>query len=323
MPLAATSEPEEVASTAEPATSTPTAPASPTVVHTNTAQPTHTVTSSPTVTRTPIPTTSRTNTPTETPSPTATATSLPPPSDTSTATPVPPEIPSPTATPSHTPTASDTPSPTPAWTSTPTASETPTVTLTPSATSTPTDTPTPSDTPTPTVTLTATSTPTNTPVPCSGSTPGGEPNLGAPNGTIYEVPCGTYLIVDLGASNQINAAHAGADLVYYERPAGPGIYLDWVIVDVCTDATCSTTYTIFNWGDGAPDVNTNVAGYSGDGDGEADNEAIPSGSLYAATGVAIDISGIVPPGTYQYVRFFAPLGGDNDGADVDALEVLP
>jgi hypothetical protein len=102
--------------------------------------------------------------------------------------------------------------------------------------------------------------------------------------------------------------------------------MDWVIIFVCTDSTCSTEYQILNWGNGGPDSNTNVgaAGYT---PAEADNEPIPAGVLWASgpfqTGVAIDIDALVPDGPYQYIRIYAPLAGDNDPMQVDAIEILP
>jgi hypothetical protein len=132
--------------------------------------------------------------------------------------------------------------------------------------------------------------------------------------------------VDLSTSPIVT--HAGYDLVYYERytSAVPGIYMDSVRVEVCTDAVCSTSYTVFNWGDGTPDGNTNVgaAGYS---PGEPDNGAIPEAVLYGTpplqVGVAIDVDAVAPGGSYGYIRITSLSGGDSDGSEVDALEILP
>jgi hypothetical protein len=121
--------------------------------------------------------------------------------------------------------------------------------------------------------------------------------------------------------------HAGYDLVYYERDALlPGIYMDSVLVEVCTDVTCSVSYPVFNWGDGAIDANTNVgaAGYS---PGEPDNQTIPESVLYGTpplqVGITIDVDAAAPAGTYGYLRLSAPGAPLTDGAEVDAIEVLP
>jgi hypothetical protein len=48
------------------------------------------------------------------------------------------------------------------------------------------------------------------------------------------------------------------------------------------------------------------------------------GTAPYTTGIAIDIDGVAPAGTYQYVRIYSPPGGpDGYGPEVDAIEVLP
>ncbi len=102
--------------------------------------------------------------------------------------------------------------------------------------------------------------------------------------------------------------------------------MDWVIIEVCTDAACSTAYQVFNWYNGVIDTNTNIgaAGYT---PGEPDNAPIPAAVLRASgsyqTGIEIDIDAVAPPGIYQYIRISVPLGGDNDAGEVDSIEVLP
>jgi hypothetical protein len=102
--------------------------------------------------------------------------------------------------------------------------------------------------------------------------------------------------------------------------------MDAVIVEVCTDAVCSVSYTVFNWGDGAIDGNTSVgaAGYT---PGEPDNDGIPEAVLYGTpplrVGIEIDVDPVAPPGVYPYVRLTSPSGGASDGSEIDALQVLP
>lgn len=136
--------------------------------------------------------------------------------------------------------------------------------------------------------------------------------------------CGQDYIVDLGGNPIVT--HAGYDLVYYERMIDPVVYMDWVVVQVCPDAACSTRYTVFNWGNGSLDVNTNLgaAGYTA---GEPDNDPIPESAFYGSyplrVGVTIDVDAVAPAGTYRYVRIVSPNGGGGDGAEIDALQVLP
>lgn len=98
--------------------------------------------------------------------------------------------------------------------------------------------------------------------------------------------------------------------------------LDWVIVDVCADSSCSTAYTVFYWGNATADFNTNI-GALGYGPPESDNQLIPSTDLWGSTGIAMDVDAVAPAGAYQWIRIQTPLGGANDPAEVDALEVLP
>lgn len=145
-------QPQNRASSIEPATVTPT------------ATPTATLTVTPTNTGTPTPTVSPTNSPTPTATTTVTPTNSPTPTSTPTATMTPTHTPTPTITPTPTvtvtPTATKTPTPTVTLTATPTATVTPTVTTSPTVTTT--VTPTATISPTMTLTPTATVTPTPT-----------------------------------------------------------------------------------------------------------------------------------------------------------------
>ena len=103
--------------------------------------------------------------------------------------------------------------------------------------------------------------------------------------------------------------------------------MDHVTVEIAKDCTSGPWFMVFNWGDGTIDANTNIGalGYS---PGEPDNQMIPmsvlSGTAPFNTGIAIDVDALpIPlPENYGCVRLSAPAGGDNDPAEVDALEVL-
>jgi len=143
------------------------------------------------------------------------------------------------------------------------------------------------------------------------------------------------MIVDLGAGNTISTTHAGYDFVYYEVPDPVNIgniALDWVIVTLCDDPICVSAHQVFNWGDNFLDSNTNIGVAAGlgcvpCGPPEVDNALIPMTNppLFGApaTGIAIDVSGVAPAGTYQYVGIYSPYFGGNDPPDVDAVIVLP
>jgi len=141
-------------------------------------------------------------------------------------------------------------------------------------------------------------------------------NIGNPDTTFYTLVCPPPLVFTVSPSISTGS---GYDFVYYERYAdlgggNYGILLDLVKVEISADN--STWYTVFNWGDGSPDTNTNLAGFSP----ETDNYPIPEASLFNGSGILINIDPIVPPGYYPYMRFTGDCGVD--GAEIDAIELL-
>ena len=188
------------------------------------------------------------------------------------------------------------------------------------ATSTSTATPIPTDTSTPTATFTSLPppTPTNTSDPI-------EPDFGAPDGNVYILSDGACLSFDLGAATAIvvgGTPESAYDLVYYEMTENSSvIFMDWMIMQIA-ELSGGPWYTVFNWGDSIPDLNSNISGIN-----ESDNQPINLNQLYGSslqTGITIDIDGVgVPAGTYQWLQICAPAGGDGDGLEIDALEVLP
>ncbi len=167
--------------------------------------------------------------------------------------------------------------------------------------------------------------------PCTGiGVLPGEPNEGAPNTIFSELDCGTTLVITLTTPIS-TSGNANFDLAYYEiegnAPPLPGnIYLDQVVVQVGTTLS-GPWYTVFYWGDGVLDSNTNI-GLAGYGPVEVDNQVIPFSDLYAsplaptlATGITIDVDAQAPANVYPYIRIYAPLDGDSP--NVDSVEALP
>jgi hypothetical protein len=127
--------------------------------------------------------------------------------------------------------------------------------------------------------------------------------------------------------------HAGWDLIYYELPNGTGIAMDLVILQISDGLNW---YTILHWGDDLPDTNTNLD-ISIVGGSETDNRNFTtppdsnilypfnSGTLESpATGIVIELDGVVPSGVYPYIRIISPAGGDMDGGcEVDAIVIFP
>jgi len=155
-------------------------------------------------------------------------------------------------------------------------------------------------------------------------------NIGLPDGTWNNLGSGGSLTMVI--SPAIVADGDGAyDFVYYERIApppavppvtDPRVDMDWVQIQISSDG--STWYTVFYWGNGSSDGNTNVALPAGPWCAtETDNCGIPLTSLYNSTGVAINIDGLVPAGSYPWIRITAPGGDDGDGCDIDAIQILP
>jgi hypothetical protein len=213
----------------------------------------------------------------------------------------------------------------PAYTATSTSAQAPTSQTTSTNTSiapqtstaTATATATTTGTSTSTSTATATATVTSTLV-ITDPTPG---EIGTtPDGTVYNLPSGGTLTLGI---NLVANGDSSFDLVYYELPGGSGILLDWVIVEISNG---SNWYTIFNWGNNVDDTNTNVYSYISSNPqtpSEPDQRDIPSAALYGSTGIAMDIDGIVPAGTYSYIRFTAPPGDVDGHMEIDAIEILP
>ncbi len=155
-----------------------------------------------------------------------------------------------------------------------------------------------------------------------------------PDGIVYLVPEGSSLTLALSSPLVANGDIGTWDLVYYELPAFPppnnGINLDLVQIDISIDGV-NNWITIFNWGDNIIDPNTNLTLYLQNNPQvppEPDERPIPASTLYTSssgypTGIAIDIDSIAPPGTYYFIRFYAPPDNNDHVAEIDAIEILP
>lgn len=166
----------------------------------------------------------------------------------------------------------------------------------------------------------------------AGSFPYG--NIGtAPDGSATTIIAPSFVTLQFGTPLVVGS-HAGYDLVYYEflEGANPGVLMDVVILQV---GDGSNWYTVLDWGDtllSGPDTNTNISVPLASPPnltncaGEPDNCEIDASLLIASmgfsTGIGIDLDGVVPPGTYPYIRIISP-SDSGDGVDVDAIEVLP
>src|SRR5689334_23653400 len=158
-----------------------------------------------------------------------------------------------TTTPTTTTTVTGTP-PTATRTRTPTRTRTNTPTASPT-TSTPTASPT---TPSPTPTASPTTIdPSLTPI-----TPPPGATVGPPDGNIPTIPDGSYFLLDINSNPIIvdGTGETNYDMVFYESDTGTNIQMDQIIIGITNDTLWLTYqyYEVFNWGDGAPDANSNV-----------------------------------------------------------------
>jgi hypothetical protein len=154
-----------------------------------------------------------------------------------------------------------------------------------------------------------------------GETMDGIPTTISPSGTSITLAFSTPLTVGVGNY-----------LVYYEMGVGSGMLMDHVRIEI---GDGYYWYPIFNWGGGGADTNSNLntAVIGGSESDNRDFSFIPASDvLYPfnsgivgnpATGVTIQVDGVVPNGTYPYIRITASSGDSGDGCDVDAIQILP
>lgn len=152
------------------------------------------------------------------------------------------------------------------------------------------------------------------------------PQIGTtPDNDYYPLPAGAALTLNIPT---VVNGHASWDLVYYEWINQGEVYLDWIRMEIGDGLNW---YLVFSWGDETADTNTNMNFnilppplFSPlPPPEEYDQRHIPSGSLYNMSGIAIDLDGVVPPGTYPFIRITAP-NGDVDGRlEIDAIVTLP
>lgn len=149
-------------------------------------------------------------------------------------------------------------------------------------------------------------------------------NIGPVKDDVVEViPSGTpSIVLTLDPPIQVGY-HTGYDLIYYEMANGSGIAMDMVILEI-GDGT--NWYTIFNWGDGIADTNSNL-NINVIGGTEHDNRGFTtppdSNILVSSTGITIELDGVVPNGAYSYIRLTCPASDSGDGCEVDGIAVVP
>lgn len=155
------------------------------------------------------------------------------------------------------------------------------------------------------------------------------PNAATRDNVFYPLLSGNTLTLNINLAANGDTA---PDLVFYEYSVAAippdffnGILLDWIVIEISDG---NNWYQVFYWGDNIRDTNTN-ADYTlltlppASPDPEEDQRRIASSDLYNGTGITIDVDSIVPPGTYTFIRFYAPLGDVDGQTEIDAIEILP
>jgi uncharacterized repeat protein (TIGR01451 family) len=154
-----------------------------------------------------------------------------------------------------------------------------------------------------------------------GETRDGNATTISPSGTSITLAFSTPLTVGVGNY-----------LVYYEMGVGTGMLMDQVKIEISDGYNW---HPVFNWGGGGADTNSNldVLVIGGSENDNRDFSFLPVSNVLhplgtgsvgnPATGVTIQVDGIVPNGTYPYIRITASSGDSGDGCDVDAIEILP
>jgi uncharacterized repeat protein (TIGR01451 family) len=160
----------------------------------------------------------------------------------------------------------------------------------------------------------------------------GEPEVGPPDGSTFDIPDGGSAAFYLSEPIIANGDPA-ADFVFYESPFAPGIVLDHIVIEISTTGLPGSWFPVFFWGDATADTNTNVdnvniPNIASACPTEVDNCSIDGGDLYNGTGITIDVDNSplspgLPPGTYSWIQFSEPGLGSTDGTHVDAIEILP
>ena len=149
------------------------------------------------------------------------------------------------------------------------------------------------------------------------------------NGSIEYIPTNTTLTLQFNSPLSVGS-HPGYDLVYYEWPQGtnPGIWMDCVILQL---GDGRNWYTILNWGDNVVDANASMNLSTIGASAETDNLMVDAPFMDDLTGIALELDGVVPNGSYKYIRIISPAAPQDgpgptfppDGVEVDAISIVP
>jgi hypothetical protein len=137
------------------------------------------------------------------------------------------------------------------------------------------------------------------------------------DGSILNMSSGSFLDLQFASPLTISST---SNIIYYPDPTAPTLRIGAVILQI---GDGKNWYTIFSWGDGTPDLNTDIP--SATCPGEPDNCLINPAGLTNSPGITIQLNGFIPAGTYPYIRIKSPGNppDSGDGVSIDAIVVVP
>jgi uncharacterized repeat protein (TIGR01451 family) len=140
---------------------------------------------------------------------------------------------------------------------------------------------------------------------------------------------GDGLILNMSTSSFLDSQLASpltldptSQIIYYPDPTAPTLSMDAVILQL---GDGKNWYTILNWGDGLPNANTDTPAIPACAVSETDNCVIDPSLLANSPGITINLNGLIPAGTYPYIRIKSPSNppDSGDGVSIDAIVVVP
>jgi len=140
------------------------------------------------------------------------------------------------------------------------------------------------------------------------------------DGNILNMSSGSFLDLKFGTPLTLGSS---SYIVYYPDPAVPTLQMDAVILQI---GDGKNWYTILNWGDGAPNANTDTPAIPACAVSETDNCVIDPTLLTNSPGITISVGAFLPAGTYPYIRIISPSNPPDtagDGVSIDAIVVVP
>jgi uncharacterized repeat protein (TIGR01451 family) len=142
------------------------------------------------------------------------------------------------------------------------------------------------------------------------------------DGSILNMSSSSFLDLQLASPLTLGPT---SQIIYYPDPTAPPppLQIDAVVLQI---GDGKNWYPVLNWGDGAPNANTDIPAAPACVVSETDNCTIDPTLLTNSPGITINLSGLIPAGTYPYIRIISPGNPPDtagDGVSIDAIVVVP